>query len=72
MKNSKRKYTSSYDFDTLSDLQTEGIVHPDDAAAMAGLRMQREEEFEQSEEEFQEWLKANQPQPAAESGEDEF
>jgi|GEM_PF-4660013 len=71
MENSKRKYASSYDFDTLSDLQTEGIIHSDDAAAMAGLKMQREE-LKQSEEEFQEWLEANQPKPAELLKEDEF
>lgn len=43
MSNLKRNSASPHDFDTASDLLVEGVIHPDDVAAIAGLKMQREE-----------------------------
>ncbi|BDA74080.1 hypothetical protein CAL7716_082460 [Calothrix sp. PCC 7716] len=68
----QRKYSSPYSFDTQSELLTQGIVHADDLAAIAGLRMQQEEDFEESERLFEEWLEAQDFPPALETEEEEF
>ncbi|QIR37258.1 hypothetical protein HCG51_11395 [Tolypothrix sp. PCC 7910] len=58
-------FASSHQFDTVSDLITEDIIHPDDVAAIAGLKMEEEKSSEQSEEEFQEWLDVNMPESSS-------
>ncbi|GJD19096.1 hypothetical protein RIVM261_040520 [Rivularia sp. IAM M-261] len=68
----QRKYTSPYSFDTQSELLTQGITHIDDLAAIAGLKMQQEEAFEESERLFEEWLDAQDFPPPSKRSEEEF
>lgn len=42
MMSTPKPQTTPYDFDTVSDLIAEGVIHPDDVAAEAGLKMQKE------------------------------
>jgi hypothetical protein len=56
MNNPERQYASTYDFDAIDDLLAEGIIDVDDLAATAGLKMQREDLYRQSQEDIDEDL----------------